>query len=43
LAVSIWGGAWESLAAKPASPEATAVRRLIGDLIDDYAVVFCDI
>jgi hypothetical protein len=32
-----------SLVEKPTLPAATALRRLVGDLNDDYAVVFCHI
>jgi hypothetical protein len=43
LAFTIWGAHVMSLVEKPTLPAATALRRLVGDLNDDYAVVFCHI
>jgi hypothetical protein len=43
LAVTVSHGHLTPLTDNPPSPEATAIRRLLGDINDDYAVVFCRI
>lgn len=41
LGITLSHGHITALAKTPATPEAVAIRRLLGDLTDDYAVVYC--
>jgi hypothetical protein len=43
LAIKFWHGCIMSLVENPQPPAATALRRFVGDLNNDYAVVFCRI
>ncbi len=43
LGIGLWGGMLGALTEEPQPPSALALRRLLGDNANDYAVIYCHI